>query len=101
MLGYARCVVIVNCCDEPGLGRGAHRLVGDLTVLADGRLVLMTGDEQVHDLGDVLAALVGEPPDAIGDRHIGRVRLTVEVVDRHERLNSEGMVAFAAGRAPD
>lgn len=71
-----------------------------MTVLADGRLALMTSDEEVHDLGDVLAALVGEPHDALGDRHIGRVRLTVEVMDRHERTNNEGMVAFAAGLAP-
>ena len=86
--------------DQPGVGRRVHRLAGDLTVLADGRLALLTADEQVHDLGDVLAALVGEPPDALGDRHVGRVRLTVEVVDRHERLSSEGMVAFGPGRAP-
>lgn len=91
-------MVIVNGRDEPGLGRRAHRLVGDLAVLADRRLVPMTRDEEVHDLGDVLAALVGEPADALGDRHIGRVRLTVEVVDRHERLNSAGMVAFSTDR---
>jgi hypothetical protein len=73
---------------------------GDLTVLADGRLALMTADEELHDLGDVLAALVGGPPDALGDRHVGRVRLTVEVIDRHERLNREGMVGFVTGRTP-
>ena len=88
--------VIVKGADQPDLARRVHRLVGDLTVLADGRLALMTRDETVHDLGDVLAALVGEPPDAVGDRHIGRVHLTLEVVDRHERLNSEGMFAFSA-----
>lgn len=100
-LGYARSVVIVKGWDEPGVGREVHRVVGDLTVLADGRLALMTADEEVHDFGDVLAALVGEPRDARGDRHVGRVRLTVEVVDRHERLSSEGMVAFGAGRPAD
>lgn len=83
--------------DQAGVGGQVHRVAGDLTVLADGRLALMTGDEQVHDLGDVLAALVGERPDALGDRHVGRVRLTVEVVDRHERLNNDGMVGFVAG----
>jgi hypothetical protein len=75
---------------------GTSYVFGDLTVRADGRLALMTADEVVHDLGDVLAALAGEPADALGDRHIGRVRLTLEVVDRHERLNSAGMVAFSA-----
>jgi hypothetical protein len=70
--------------------------------------VLVTPDEAVHDVAGVLAALVGEPPDRVpgtlwvgrGDRHVGRVRLTVDVVDRHERLSCEGMVAFGAGRAP-
>jgi hypothetical protein len=85
--------------DEPGLGREVHRLTGDLTVLADGRLALVTPDEEVHDLGEVLAALVGEAPDALGDRHVGRVRLAIEVVDRHERVSSEGMVAFGDRRA--
>jgi hypothetical protein len=33
----------------------------------------MTAGEEVHDLRDVLAALVGEPSDALGDRHVGRV----------------------------
>jgi hypothetical protein len=51
--------------DEPDVGRGVHRLTGDLTVLADGRLALVTPDEEVHDLGDVLAALVGEAPDRV------------------------------------
>jgi hypothetical protein len=92
-------VVIVKERDAPSVGRELHRVAGDLTVLADGRLALMTADEEVHDLGDVLAALVGEPPDALGDRHVGRVRLTLEVVDRHERLNNEGMVAFAVEQA--
>jgi hypothetical protein len=94
--GSAPYVVIVNGRDEPGLGRQVHRLVGDLTVLADGRLALMTPDEDVFDLGDVLSALVVEPRDALGDRHLGRMRLTIEVFDRHERLNSAGMVAFSA-----
>ena len=92
---------MVNARDAPGVGRQRHRVGGDLTVLADGRLALMTADEQVHDLGDVLAALIGEPPDALGDRHVGRVRLTVEVVDRHERLNNEGMAGFVVGRTSD
>jgi hypothetical protein len=91
---YDRGMVIVKGADEPALGRAVHRLTGDLTVLADGRIALMTADEAVHDLGDVLAALVGEGPDALGDRHVGRVRLVLEVEDRHERLSSEGMVAF-------
>jgi hypothetical protein len=94
--------------DEPGIGpphpvgtrHPVHRLTGDLTVLVDGRLALMTPDERVHGLGEVLAALVGEAPDALGDRHIGRVRLVLEVVDRHERLSTEGMVAFGSGRPP-
>jgi hypothetical protein len=91
--------------DEPDVGRGVHRLTGDLTVLADGRLALVTPDEEVHDLADVLAALVGEAPDRVpsgrGDRHVGRVRLAVEVVDRHERLSSDAMVAFGSDRAPE
>jgi hypothetical protein len=94
-------VAIANGRDEPGFGRQVHRVVGDLTVLAGGRLALMTPDEEVHDLGDVLATLVGDPPDGLRDRHIGRVRLTVEVVDRHERLNSEGMIAVGADQAQD
>jgi hypothetical protein len=89
-------MVIVKGADQPQLGRAVHRLAGDLTVLADGRIALMTPDEALHDLGDVLAALVGEPPDALGDRHVGRVRLVLEVLDRHERLSSEGMVVFRA-----
>jgi hypothetical protein len=36
-----------------------------------------------------------------GDRHVGRVRLVIDVIDRHKRLNSEGMVAFGSGRAPE
>ena len=93
VLRYALSMVIVKGRDEPRVGRQLHRLVGDLTVLADGRIALMTPDEAVHDLGDALAALVGEPPDALGDRHIGRVRLTVEVLDRHEGLSSGDRVA--------
>jgi hypothetical protein len=96
-LGYARCVVIVKGHD--GVGPPVLRLEGDLTVGADGRLLWMTPDERVHELGDVLAALVGEQPDALGDRHVGRVRLTVDVLDRHDRLNNEGMVALAPPRS--
>jgi hypothetical protein len=99
-------VVIVKGRAKPDADHQIHRVVGDLTVLADGRLALMTPDEAVHDLGDVLAVLVGEPPDRVpgtlrvgrGDRHLGRVRLTLEVVDRHERLSSEGPVPFGLGR---
>ena len=87
MLGV---VFIVKGTDQPSPDGRRFRLEGDLTVLADGRIALLTPDEEVHDLGALLAALVGEPPDALGDRHVGRVRLTVEVVDRHERLNSAG-----------
>jgi len=61
--------------DQPGARRESFRLVGDLTAQADGRIVLLTPDGEAHDLSDVLAALVGEEPDALGDRHIGRVRL--------------------------
>ena len=71
--------------DQPGVDRQVHRLEGDLTALRSGRLVL-TDDGSAHDLGDVLAALVGEEPDGVGDRHVGRVRLVVEVLDRHEGL---------------
>jgi hypothetical protein len=56
--------------DQPGGGRDVHQLDGDLTVLADGRLVLLTPEEEVVDLGDALAALVAEEPDALGDRHM-------------------------------
>jgi len=52
--------------------------------------VLLTDDGEAHDLGDVLAALVGEEPDALGDRHIGRVRLVLEVAYRHEGLGFTG-----------
>ena len=86
-------MVMVNGHD--GLAPRMLQLEGDLTVMADGRLAWMTPDEAVHDLGDVLAALVGERPDALGDRHIGRVRLTLVVQDRHDRLNNEGTVALA------
>ena len=72
--------------DQPGVGRETFRLVGDLTAQADGRLVLLTEDGTAHDLGAALAALVGEEPDALGDRHIGRVSLVLEVVDRHRGL---------------
>lgn len=92
MLGV---VFIVKGTDQPRPDGRRFRLEGDLTVLADGRVALLTPDEEVHDLGALLAALVAEPPDALGDRHVGRVRLTVEVEDRHERLNSAGFVAPA------
>ena len=72
--------------DEPEVGRRAHVLTGDLTVLTAGRLALLLPDGTVLDVGDALAALVGEPPDGVGDRHIGRVRLVLEVLDRHEGL---------------
>jgi hypothetical protein len=32
----------------------------------------------------MLSALVREEPDAIGNRHIGRVSLVLEVLDRHQ-----------------
>lgn len=88
MLGYARRVVIVKGHD--GHAPPAIRLEGDLTVAADGRLLWLAPNGDAHELGDVLAALVGEPRDAIGDRHIGRVRLALDVLDRHERLCNEG-----------
>ncbi|HEV8634282.1 MAG TPA: hypothetical protein VG370_08605 [Chloroflexota bacterium] len=37
--------------DEPGVDHKLHRVIGDLTVLADGRLALRTADEQVRELG--------------------------------------------------
>ena len=83
--------------DEPGIGVEAFRLIGDLTALADGRLVLLTADGEAHDLADVLAALVGEAPDALGDRHIGRVSLVLEVIDRHEGLGASQGV-YVPGR---
>ncbi|HEV8633890.1 MAG TPA: hypothetical protein VG370_06575 [Chloroflexota bacterium] len=86
---------IVKGTDQPRPDARRFRLEGDLTVLADGRVALLTPDEEVHDLGALLAALVGEPPDALGDRHVGRVRLTVEVVDRHDRPNNAGFVPLA------
>jgi hypothetical protein len=92
MLGV---MAIVEGSDQPQPDGRSFILEGDLTVLVDGRLALLTPDEEVHDLGDLLAALVGEPPDALGDRHVGRVRLRVEVDDRHERLNSGGFVPLA------
>jgi hypothetical protein len=45
----------------------------------------------------VLAALVGEEPDALGDRHIGRVSLVLEVLDRHDGQASPGV--YVPGRA--
>jgi hypothetical protein len=48
----------------------------------------------VHDPDGILAGLVCEPPDVPRDRHAGRVLLTREVLGRHERLSSEGMVVF-------
>jgi hypothetical protein len=96
MLGV---VFIVKGTDQPRPDARCVRLEGDLTVLADGRIALLTPDEEVHDLGALLAALVGEPPDALGDRHVGRVRLTVEVIDRHERLNSAGFAPLAGRRS--
>lgn len=92
-------VFMVNGNDQPGHDALRLCLEGDLTVLADGRLALMTPDEAVHDLGALVDALVGEPRDPLGDRHVGRVRLTVEVVDRHERLNGAGFVPLARRRS--
>jgi hypothetical protein len=84
--------------DEPGVGVETFRLIGDLTALADRRLVLLTADGETHDLADVLAALVGEAPDALGDRHIGRVSLVLEVLDRHEELGASRGI-HAPGRS--
>jgi hypothetical protein len=92
MLGV---VFIVDGADQPCPDGRRFRFEGDLTVLADGRVALLTPDEEAHDLGALLAALVGEEPDALGDRHVGRVRLTVEGEDRHERLNNAGYAALA------
>lgn len=83
--GYASAVPRLHR-DEPEVGRRAHALSGDLTVLADGRLALLLPSGEVVDVGDAFAALVAEPPDGVGDRHIGRVRLVLEVLDRHEGL---------------
>jgi hypothetical protein len=49
-----------------------------------GTPALSTPDGEAPDLADVLAALVGEGPDALGDRHIGRVSLVLEVLNRHQ-----------------
>jgi hypothetical protein len=94
-------MLVVEGSDEPNVDRRVHRLAGDLTILTDGRVFLMAGDEEVLDVGDVLAALVDEPADALDDRHVGRERLTVEVLDRHERFGSEAMVALDAVRRSD
>jgi hypothetical protein len=83
--------IVAAGADQPG-GRGSFRLVGDLTALADGRLVLLPVDGEAHDPADVLAAPVGGERDRVpgtlwvgrGDRHIGRVRPVLEVVDRHD-----------------
>jgi hypothetical protein len=92
MLGV---MFVVEGADQPCPDARRFRFEGDLTVLADGRVALLAPDEEVHDLGALLAALIGEEADALGDRHVGRVRLTVEVVDRHDRLNNAGFVALA------
>jgi hypothetical protein len=86
---FTRAILRVGA-DQPGVGREVFRLVGDLTALADGRLVLLTEAGEAHDLGDVLAALVGEQPDSLGDHHIGRVRPVLEVIDRHVGSGSGG-----------
>jgi hypothetical protein len=90
--------------DQPGAGE-TFRLVGDLTALADGRLVLLTPDGDAHDLADVLAALVGEGRDRVpgapwvgrGDRHIGQVSLVLEVLDRHDGQGRSGV--YVPGRS--
>jgi hypothetical protein len=79
-------VLRIRGLDQPGVGREAFRLADDLTVLAGGRVVLLAPDGEALDLGDALAALVGEKPDALGDRHVGRVRVVLEVLDRHRGL---------------
>ena len=84
--------------DQPGAGCETFRLVGDLTALADGRLVLGTADGDGHDLTDVLGAPVGEERDALGDRHIGRVSLVLEVLDRHDGPARPG--AYVPRRSP-
>ena len=43
------------------------------------------------------AALVGEEPDALGDRHVGRVRLVLGVLDRHAGLGGAGV--YLPGRS--
>jgi hypothetical protein len=75
---------------QPGVDRETVRLVGDLTALANGRLVLLTADGEAHDLADVLAALVGAEPDAPGDRPIGRVSLVLEVLDWQQGSGQPG-----------
>jgi hypothetical protein len=63
--------------------------------------VRLTADGAAHDLADALASLVGEEPDRVpsgrGDRHIGRVSLVLEVLDRHEGLGGAGI--HAPGRS--
>jgi hypothetical protein len=53
--------------DQPGVGRGTFRLVGDLTALGD------------------------EAPEVLGERRIGRVSPVVEVLDRHHGLGRAGV----------
>jgi hypothetical protein len=49
--------------DQPGTDPEAFEFAGDLTALAEGRLVLLSDDREAHDLDGVLASLVGEEPD--------------------------------------
>ncbi len=59
-------------------------------------------DGEAHDLGDALAALAGEQPDALGDRASGRASPVRDVLDRHEGLGQIGAdVVGRSGPSPE
>jgi hypothetical protein len=54
-------------------------LEGTLAVCKDSSVTIDVGDGELRSLGEVLADYVEARPDAMGDRFVGRVTVTVDL----------------------
>ena len=55
-------------------------LEGTLAVWTDGSATIDVGDGELRPLGDVIADYFASRPDAMGDRFVGRVTVTVDLL---------------------
>ena len=55
---------------------------GTLAVWKDGSVTVDLGDGELRPLGDLIADYLESRPDAMGDRFVGRVTITVDLL-RH------------------